>query len=1268
MLSGSMQKTKTPLILRCALIYTLLSGVQVTSAGKGPPDLAKLEVRRIQIEKRWDRPTPTSVPEVAGVLKENVFYSNSPNHPLLGREDKAYTPLRDGGFYIEDGPRYFNRPLFYRGNMVGTGDRPIFIITRGYGRQWAAKLRFAFSRGRRSRWLDQFSSIRTSFWAGRAEYLCEEAELGLRVKLVAAPGLKGWSSLFALEVGGPGANEASVHWVFGDIVCEWGNKDGMWWLPKKEFGDAPGNRTSQISPESFRLSIDTEDERWKQALSKMELSSLDFYIGSKWGGQQLRAVKSADQLLRAGSAISIAEGNLAACSAPVKGSKQGYVVIVWGGEPNHRSLSKLESDMRRLNLPWGEALYREWYENYVGRGSHPAEAFAEVMDAPERAMAEAQAFWREIQQRVIISLPDDELNAWANWLVASQEYLHWPLGQMSSLDVWGQIYLHISNMYSGWDYLGVHDQQQKWLRLFATSVRNGWIGLYHGIAPWRAGPEVANGGEEDQIAHYLNYVYTHWLWTGDDQFVRDIWPFVKQLLGRELEQNDSDGDGLFASRYPYWAPENDSWGPKTGLQSAQMLRALRGAADMAKAVGDEQAASFYAGYAAKTEKALPQLWDRMSGVLGWRDPLDVLHIHPGASEIFLPILRGAVTPFEGYQMLRFVRENLWSEVTPGTARIWLCGDFGGKHGLGPLPDVAWNTLSAASIVGAIDQYYSVLKTYAHSYFFNSWPGAECSGISAWGSGAAGMNDHNDGRMPALYLLGRGLFGLEPDLPHHRIIIEPRFPSHWPAASIKTPDLSYQFHQTPAAVSIEITTVKTLAKVVRIPVIREVKEVVVDGKKTSFKIEPAINRAFVVIELPAGKENSIVVRTDGSPLQLKSDLNVSRGGPFRVEIKGAASIELEDPQRALKAHVVKGDVLEAMPERTGNRTAFIRASRGETSFYLPLDLKVADPFAILSPKLDMGRRMLNFAVENRSGRMGRVQARVKFGGITRPVDLNLAEGKRVDVSVPLDELAFDSISPGSNPIELEINGGVYQHPFIDWTLPGVEKEQWARRLIMLDLAWDYHEEAVSLFNTKFYYDAWQMGIDYPVLPPATYEWAGHRIENPRINSTRFLAAGRVPFYLASEEKLGGVYQSAEGGGPRNVLPVANWRPGIYPSNIVLPLRGMRLSKVYFLAYSWQRGHKTYHPNVELIANYADGSHSIRQLIPPFSFMPQHGLEPVGLNPYQPEVTDAGLPIGREDADIYDLALDPTRDLTSVEVRSVATESIYAIFGITLVKAK
>ncbi|MBI2844446.1 MAG: DUF4450 domain-containing protein [Armatimonadetes bacterium] len=1263
-------------VLLEAILFALILCPAAISANK--PNISNIKIERIPIELRRDKPRPTVVPEVNGVLFDGNFMRDYPSHPALQPGDKAYTPIREGGFSMENGTRYFNRPIFRMGNMISTGDRPMFLIHRSFWSEWCSKLRFSLSRGERAKWLDEFQSVYAEFWPGSTRYVCSDAELDLKVKLTAAAADKGWTSLFEIEVSGRGAKDARIHWVFGDIENhrdQKSNRDSLdqfslpdYWLPELKMNEEQTNESAEVEPGVFRVMVDVgKHENW-QKLPNCGIRNIEMYAGSEWPGQKIGPVGASAVSTPLIRVLPGQTGRLIACEVPVKDGWKGTMAVVWGGRPN--DFSGHEQAMRRLNIPWGMELYKEWYENYVGRGSQPLETFKQVMASPEKAMSDALEFWSRIRNRVVVETPDDEVTAWANWLTGSQEYLHWLVGQIDGIDAWGLAYLHIAHMYDGWDYCGVHEQQEKWLRIFASSVRKGWIGLYHGTAPWFATEERPNTGAENQITHYLNCVYSHWLWTGDDRFFHDIWHFIKPLMERQLMQNDPDGDGLFAARHPDWAPEDDSFGPKSQTETAQSLRALKGCIELARVAGDNDAERKYAAYVARIESALPGLWDSDKGILGYRGPDDVLRTNSGAAQVFFPILRSAVDRVQGYQMLTYTRNTLWAEDKqyPGVARIIVCPHHVGRTGLGPLTDMSWRMFAAAGLVGDTDRFWPVFKTMVHSYFFSSWPGGECAGVTACGSGHAGMNDHNDGRMPALYALGRGLFGLEPDVPHGKITIEPRFPSDWKKASISQPSISYSYEVKGDSVQMQVKTPKQLAKTLRIPVRRDVSGVKIDGKQATFTVEPGINRAYVVVDLPLGTRNTVVVKLKGREIRLAYPAEVVIGRTFKASVSGAERVEMLDPQSALTIARRERTALDLTPVRTGRRTAFIIATRGLTSCYLPMDFDVEEQFAIASPAFDAAAGMLSFELKNSSGEDGIVKAKVKIAGRAYEMSASLVSGE-AKVEVSLDKPAISDITPGSNPITVEIDGKTYINKFVNWDACGDTSQELVDRAVCLDFAWEMNEESADVFNNKFFYDAWINGIDYPIAPSKTYEYANHSMGNPKLDLPRFLAAGRIPFYVVDEKSLGGAYQTMIGGGPRNVLALANWRPWLYPSNILIPVKGMKLCKIYFLACSWYRAHQAHHPCAELLANYSDGTSALRQLIPPFSFNPLYGRKSINMNGYDVEIIASGLPTGAYlKTDVVDFPLDPTKSLESIEVRSVVSESIFAIFGITLVKAK
>ena len=100
-------------------------------------------------------------------------------------------------------------------------------------------------------------------------------------------------------------------------------------------------------------------------------------------------------------------------------------------------------------------------------------------------------------------------------------------------------------------------------------------------------------------SQYIEYIFRHWLRTGDDDFLRDFYPSVKAALGY-LEFLDTDGDGL-VNEHSYALPgENwpanvgwDQW-PQQGTScftAMVSLTACLALARMAEHVGDDETAS-----------------------------------------------------------------------------------------------------------------------------------------------------------------------------------------------------------------------------------------------------------------------------------------------------------------------------------------------------------------------------------------------------------------------------------------------------------------------------------------------------------------------------------------------------------------------------------------------------------------------------------------------------------------------------------------------------
>ena len=77
--------------------------------------------------------------------------------------------LRDGGFWIHNGPAYFNRPLFgtHEPSMLLSGDRPAFTYFAPTDVGKIGNLYLGLITTHGGKWLDRFSEIDSVYQPGQ---------------------------------------------------------------------------------------------------------------------------------------------------------------------------------------------------------------------------------------------------------------------------------------------------------------------------------------------------------------------------------------------------------------------------------------------------------------------------------------------------------------------------------------------------------------------------------------------------------------------------------------------------------------------------------------------------------------------------------------------------------------------------------------------------------------------------------------------------------------------------------------------------------------------------------------------------------------------------------------------------------------------------------------------------------------------------------------------------------------------------------------------
>lgn len=733
-----------------------------------------------------------------------------------GEPVSNYEPVEDGGFRIVGGKRRFNRLIVQGQNRIKTGDLPIFRMgTAGgvgvytnfvkgdekifplwaradaqQGGVWPSMgtLRIGIrSVTGQTDWLDEMPGVEitTTFRPGYTDYLIKSSDWKAMVRVAPALDSHGLICRISFDRAIP------IVWRFG----------GMFW----KINDTPSNG-NQVNIDGAQVRI-TENNLPNGLL----LAGWDG-IGS---GQAVKAALEQD----AGFADPMyGENNLV---LPTHGEEAEFVarepqmvyhlVALWGvtGYDKHRS----RICMARFDTPsssaWPEErarLQQSWFDAYIGRALNPEANFARLLTSPAQELDRTCQWWDARRAEFQMHTPDRHLNALINWERCRSAYHEQGPGLVLSAGRW-EICAHLSVGWYGREWSGDHAAIARLLRFHAAlQERDGAIG-------WVA-PSLGTFMNENNTPYWVDQVWRHFTWTGDRQFVHDLWPAVKRAAENQLLLHDPDDDGLFEDWYEYWNCDSNGKGPKSAASSATSWAMLDRSSRLAEVVGDGQAVRRYRDLADRSRIAIfRELWNEKMGRLGSIGADGQWQSHPQTWEEFLAANADLLTSEQSRSAMRWLAANYGFTPTPGV-QLLTCSDWW------PIVwSVQWipvgDTCLAAMAgmrAGDADLWWPYLKTAVMSAFTSDTPGIRF-GISNYAVGGGDIEDV-DAVDPFLHASVRGLFGIEPAIHEGRIDICPGFPSDWTDASIMTPDLSYEYKRCGSQAVFTIWTAKPLIKRVR----------------------------------------------------------------------------------------------------------------------------------------------------------------------------------------------------------------------------------------------------------------------------------------------------------------------------------------------------------------------------------------------------------------------------------------------------------------------
>jgi hypothetical protein len=701
----------------------------------------------------------------------------------------SYEPVEDGGFRIAGGTRRLNRPIVHGQNRVWTGDVPIFRMDTALGLgSYAAQERVfplwprpnaqvgevAPSMGTlrlgvkaadgKTKWLDELSDVTTTFRPGYTDYQLADAKAGWKASLRLAPAMDFHGLVCRIEFD----KDVPLVWQYG----------GIFWVA----GEANANHVEIRGP-TARIT---------------EPNLPNGLVLAGWDGEG------------EGHAISGPAGEQAEFAA-TRAARLYHVVAAWGvtsyDQPRAaRTMARLDTPADAAWSEWRERLKQMWFDCYIRRALTPEENFHKLLASPAEQLNRTRQWWDRRRQEFQIRTPDRHLNALLNWSRATTEYHRQGPGLVLGGQIW-QMYSHISTGWYGKQWAGDHAALEQCLRFYGAMQGDD------GFMRWIS-PSLVAFAAENNTPYWVDQVWRHYTWTGDRQFVRDLWPLVRKAVAWERRVNDPDGDGLFRDWYEYWNCDSNGKGPKAAAPSAMAWAMLDRAARLAGVMGDAEAVKTYRAQADRTrQKIFAELWREDEGRLGSIGQDGIWRGHPQTWEEFLAINAGLLSPAQSRRAMRWVLAHYGFEPRPGV-HLLSCSDWWPVRWSVqwvPTGDTCLAAL-AATKSGDVDLWWPTIETAVRSAFRTDSPGINM-GIANSGAGGGDVEDV-DSVDPYAHLVVRGLFGIEPALDEGRLDICPALPSQWREASIRTPDVSYTYRRQGNQATVTIRTPQAITKHVR----------------------------------------------------------------------------------------------------------------------------------------------------------------------------------------------------------------------------------------------------------------------------------------------------------------------------------------------------------------------------------------------------------------------------------------------------------------------
>ena len=1178
-----------------------------------------------------------------------------------GEKRKIHYSPEGKSFVLQNGTRKFNRALYGSNTAfrVEAGDLPEFSM---YMPGMGGNFKLGISNGKNSKWISEASNISTKYTPGTVEYLIKDSLLengSLSVQIVALNDSEG----FIIKVTANNIpKNSSLFWAFGGASGKKFSRNGdIGGDPESVFYLHPENCINnqyQISKNSFTLSYGSESSKKitenNQNLSgifpdsKVQISSANFLKTplENWASK----VDTAPMLI----------GQLN------EFSKNGDYWLI-------ENIKKVENATQKSL----------------------AEKFQKALNQSE-----------VLANRIKVNTPDPYINTLGGALAMAADaiwenpaYLHGAIAWRMYLNAWRGAYVA--------DPLGWHDRAKTHFESYGNSqviepesgpvvpdtTRNYARQLEKiGTSMFSSGYISRNPNKNTVAHHYdMNLVFIdqlirHFKWTGDQDFLKKMWPVISRHLAWEKRNYDTDGDGLYDAYAAIWASDGLGYsGGGVVYTSAYNYYANKMAAELAIIIGEDGSA--YAKEAQHIYDAIQKkLWLNNKGTFAeYKDLLgnQLTHDTPGVWSIYHTLDSEVANPFQAYQALKYIDNEI--------PHIPVQAEGLDKNNLELISTTNWqpytwsvNNVALAEILhtslaywqgGQSEKAYQLWESgLIESMYLGACPGGFEQLLFQDAIRGELYRDFADPVGMAGRTLVEGLFGIQPDALKNTLTIQPGLPATWNHASLEIPDVAFAFERKNNSDSYQIAphfASKMKLQLLLNATHENISKVTVNGKETPWKlIDETIGNPKISIESPYADIYQIEIIWSGEKLEkISSDFSICEGEKIIIKTQKARILEIKDSQNCLNQIKQNNNEINAVASGLGNKSFFVKLQQKDMIWWQAIDLKINPKIAIVSNEIKSEKAILTFKNHSNSS----LKASFVVNQNTHNTNTIFEANSEKTIEIPVNQL-----HSGTNQIELNWdNGTKTKLTFTNWDISSNPKTKWET----VSLSTIYNDKITNIFENKYLRPRAQS----PSLQIPTQgigNWCYPFIK-PEIDDSGLRKLAGIKNQITSPQ--GVPFATSSSATEKNIAFVSQWDN--FPKSLSIPLSG-KASQAYLLMAGTTNPMQSRFTNGEIIVTYSDGSSEKLELKNPENWWP---IEQDYYTDDYAFTTNAQKPprvylkkgiITRDFKDfktikgfsdfgveggagtILDIPLDKNKKLKNLEIKAVANEVLIGIMSLTL----